>query len=1132
MQGEEDILKFWEEKGIFKKSESREGEAFTFYDGPPFASGLPHYGHLLASAIKDAIPRYQTMRGKQVHRRWGWDCHGLPVENIVEKELDLKVKKDIEEYGIEKFNKTAAETVTRFVSDWKRIIPRFGRFVDMDDDYRTMDPEYTESVWWVFKTLYDKGLIYEGYKTMHLCPRCETTLANFEVNQGYKDITDISVTVKCAVEGEPNTFFLAWTTTPWTLPGNVALAINPQVIYCNVKIQSSNEEYILAKERIGNVIKTGYEIVKEYKGSELVGKKYTPLFDYYSNNATLKNHERGWQVYAAEFVTTEEGTGIVHIAPAFGEDDYALSQREDLPFVQHVAPDGKMRPEVKDFAGELAKPKDDHQRTDILVLKYLAAKNCLFAKEKIVHSYPHCWRCDTPLLNYAANSWFVKVTDIKDDLVRANNEVKWVPAHVKEGRFGKWLEGARDWAISRTRFWGAPIPVWKCEKCGEKKVVGSIADLIALSTPRNTYFAVRHGEAESNVGSYISSVSDAPDHLTEQGRVEAENAAQELSNYGINLIISSPFVRTRETAQLIQNALGLPNEAVLFDVRLGELDAKESHGKSWSEHFALYGAKINRFLTHQGTEENYADVQARVMDLLYSLDDQYEGKTILIVSHGLPLSLMQSAVQRLRHQDIATIPNMGGVFKTGEVKKLNFTPLPRNERFVLDLHRPHIDAMTTSCFCGGVMRRVPDVFDCWFESGAMPYGQAHYVGTPQKDFDPEHNIGFPADFIAEGLDQTRGWFYSLLVLGVALFKKSPYKGVVVNGLIVAEDGQKMSKKLKNYPDPLEIIERYGADALRYYLLSSPVVRAEDINFSERGVAEVYRKNVVRLRNVLSFYQTFAQEQGGSAREKSSHILDRWINARSAELERAVRDGFDAYEIDRAIKPIALFIDDLSTWYLRRSRERIKEGGQDAVHAGETLRSTLKHLALMSAPAMPFIAEEIYQVVRAPKDPESVHLALWPNGGTVDTEVLTKMAETRDVVSRALELRAQKNIKVRQPLASLTTTQPFTEEYAALIRDEVNVKELKQGSELSLDTILTDELIKEGQIREVIRALQDARKEAGCDPKAQVVATIRTADASLRTLIERSSSTIQHEALVHTLIVQEGEGTELVVHITP
>jgi len=542
-QAEEELLRFWQENKIFEKSlngKAPKGD-YVFYDGPPFATGLPHYGHILASVLKDVVPRYKTMQGYRVPRRWGWDCHGLPLENMIEKELGLDTKKDIEEFGIEKFNKKANDSVSRYASDWKKIIPRVGRFIDMENDYKTLSPEYMESVWWVFKELYDKNLIYDGYKAMHICPRCETTLANFEVNLGYKDITDISVIAQFELTddsskmiGEGKTYILAWTTTPWTLPGNVALAVKPDIDYA--KISYGGKRFILAKDRLG-FINDEYKVLGTFKGEQLIGRRYKPLFDYYKN-IELENKENGWKIYGANFITTEDGTGVVHIAPAFGEDDMNLGKEYSLPFIQHVTTDGKFKSEITDFAGLPVKPKDDpsnpseqaHQSTDIEILKFLAHNDKLFDKEKLTHSYPHCWRCDTPLLNYAASSWFVNVEKIKDQIIENNKKINWIPEHLREGRFGKWLDGARDWAISRSRFWGAPLPVWKCDVCKEIKVVGSIDEIKEESENQFTkLILVRHAESEKNIAGVYDATLDTFG-LTKRGVREAKEVSSELKN--------------------------------------------------------------------------------------------------------------------------------------------------------------------------------------------------------------------------------------------------------------------------------------------------------------------------------------------------------------------------------------------------------------------------------------------------------------------------------------------------------------------------------------------------------------------------------------------------------------------------
>jgi len=956
---EEETLAFWNERKIFEKTleKSAPNGEYVFYDGPPFATGLPHYGHIVASVIKDVVPRYFTMRGYHVPRVWGWDCHGLPIENIVEKELGFKHKKDILHMGVAAFNERCRERVLTYASEWEKIIPRIGRWADMKNAYRTMDKPFMESVWWVFKQLYDKGLVYEDYRSMHICPRCETTLSQQEVSEGYKDVKDIAVTVKFELVDEPGTFLLAWTTTPWTLPGNVAIAVNPDIEYVRVNIPRLEDEevilheenYILAKSRLDahkpilEVLKYDARKLETIMGRDLVGKRYKPPFDYYINDKNLKNRENGWKVYAADFVTTDTGTGIAHEAPAFGADDWALLKQVNLPFVQHVNGDGTMKPEVKDFAGVEVKPRSEEDNvrlgTDIAILKYLQEHNLFFSKENIAHSYPHCWRCDTPLLNYATSSWFVKIEAQKDEILRNARPINWSPEHIKEGRWGKWLEGARDWSISRQRFWASVIPLWRCEKCKTARVFGSAQELEEVS-----------------------------------------------------------------------------------------------------------GKKID------------------------------------------------------------------------------------------DLHKHIVDDIVFSCWqCDGEMHRIPDVLDTWFDSGSMPYGERHYPFENKEKFEKV----FPAQFIAEGLDQTRAWFYYMHILAVSIFGRNAFQNVIVNGIVLAEDGKKMSKKLKNYPDPMEVVEKYGADALRFYLLSSPVVGAENLSFSEKGVDEVVKKNIGRLGNVLAFYQLYAND---TPRDwKSGNILDRWILLRLDELIREVTKGFETYQLDAASRPITGFIDDLSVWYVRRSRDRFKtadfsasaaslrdpaessavsqstspdsasprlafeaeKSALDKRNALATLRYALHDLSRVMAPITPFFAEYIFQAVRESEDEESVHLTNWPEAratanfiqrifgaGKDDEQLLSAMSFARDAVTNALMQRSEAGIKVRQPLTKLTIKHEgpepiFWKDIAQIISDEVNVKSSVLGARTELDTAITPELREEGAVRDFVRSVQEARKKAKLTPRDKV-----------------------------------------------
>ncbi|MFN3188156.1 MAG: class I tRNA ligase family protein [Candidatus Paceibacteria bacterium] len=1109
---EESILAFWNEHDIFNKSVATPAgdapkEDFVFYDGPPFATGTPHYGHILASAIKDAIPRYKTMQGYRVERKWGWDCHGLPLENLIEKKLGLATKRDIEAYGVKNFNEAARDTVMEYADYWKMAIPRMGRWADMENDYKTMDSTYTESVWWVFSELHKKGLVFEGFKTMHLCPRCGTTLSNFEVNLGYKDIKDIAVTVKLPLldkEGAiTDTSLLVWTTTPWTLPGNLAAAVNKDFEYVKVLVkgEAGEEKVILAKGRLAQLGDAQYEILEEVKGSDLVGLSYQPPFSYLQNEEFEKTN--AFKIWHADYVELgTEGTGAVHIAPAYGEDDMQLAKANGVPIIHHVDADGHFMPFVTDFAGKLVKPKDDdsagvdHKDADIEILKALQNAGKIFKKENITHSYPHCWRCDTPLLNYATTSWFVNVPKIKDELVAQNDAVKWVPEHVGTNRFGKWLEGARDWAVSRQRYWGAPLPIWKNPKSGEYKVIGSLAELQSYLPKRgNTYTIMRHAEAQSNIGGVIDAVPDEENPLTEKGKTDAVAAAQALKDKGVTRIVHSGMQRARLTAEIVAHELGLPASAVTEDVRMQEFKVGPMwEGKTWAEFNAQFKSEEEKFIKQSEGGESRYDLIKRVGEFLYDYDATCENEHTLVIGHGSSLFALESVAQGADYDQMITLKKKG-YLKNTEARPLPFVPLPHNDKYELDYHRPYIDEIELFDTDGTKLERIKDVFDCWFESGSMPYGQHHYpFSCDEGTFAKEK---FPAEFIAEGLDQTRGWFYSLIVLGTALFGESPYQNVIVNGLVMAEDGKKMSKSLRNYPDPMELVDRVGADAVRYYLLSSPIIRGEDLNFSEKEVTEQMRKNIGRLHNVLAMYEMYAD--GTTAGGDSAHVLDRWIIARLNQLITEVTAGYESYELDKATRPIADFIDDVSVWYLRRSRERLKSDDvADKALALGTLRFVLRELAKVMAPVMPFYAEHLYLAVKEESEAESVHLTKWPKVDAFDPVVIDEMGMVREFVTLALEARTKANIKVRQPLQTLLLNVEMGDEYKSVIADEVNVKEIVYGegqeARLVLDTNLTPELLSEGAVREVMRTIQDMRKAGGLEPADRIMLTIDTDEA--------------------------------------
>lgn len=954
---EQGVLKFWEENKIFEKSleASKDRQPYIFYDGPPFATGLPHYGHILASTIKDAVPRYQTMKGHFVRRRWGWDCHGLPIENIVEQNLKISGKKQIEEMGVERFNQVCRDNVLKFVGEWGKMVKRMGRWVDFDDSYKTMDTNFMESVWWALKQIWDKGLIYEDRKVLLYCSRCETPISNFEVamDNSYRDITEESVFAKFKLLPRQriindltndNTYVLAWTTTPWTLPGNTSLNIGADIKYVLVEIEGVR--YILAKDRL-SVLQEPYEIVAEFPARAIEGLSYEPLYPEFAKamastpGVTPEQASRLNKIFIADFVTTTDGTGIVHNAAMYGEEDYLLAKAKNLPRVDMLDHQGKyLQAAPENLRGVFFKDADK------IILAELKEKGLVYKTESYLHSYPHCYRCGTPLFYNALPAWFINIQSVKPQLLKNNQDINWYPAHLKEGRFGKSMEQAPDWNISRNRFWATALPFWKCSMSDCKNVmcVGSINELRSNS--------------------------------------------------------------------------------VNFD-------------------------------------EVYANYES-------------------------PITNSDNTQSEIRKSEI-------------------------------DLHRPYIDQIKLKCpKCTGIMNRVPEVVDCWVESASMPFAELHYPFENQELFKSR----FPADFVAEYIAQTRAWFYVMHVVSTLEFGSAPFKHVVTTGNILAEDGSKMSKSKNNYPDPWILIDKYGIDAIRFYLLTSPVMNGDDFNFSEKGVVEVSRKVNLLLYNVWSFLRMYYKGTAQKSMPESNNVLDLWILAKLSELNAQVTKYLDEYNTVKAGKDIAEFINDLSNWYLRRSRDRIKMQGEDGQKACQVLSFVLAEVSKMLAPYMPFLADFIYKDVTGE---ESVHLTAWSNleNLALDKTVIEKMEVVREAVTLGLAIRKEKSLPVRQPLAAFGIklgegAQTLAEEFVQLILQELNVKGYKDSFEadtgivtapgmktvksFSLDINLTPELKEEGVARELERQIQDLRKKSGLKVGELVDLYYNTQDEKLESIL--------------------------------
>lgn len=936
---EEEMLDAWEKEKTFEASLELRKNAphYSFYDGPPFANGLPHFGHSLVTSIKDAIGRYRTMRGFYVERRNGWDTHGLPVEFAIEKEFGVSGKKQILNLGIDRFNDACRNSVFKYKSDWEDFFRRIGRWTDTENAYATIDTSYTESVWWMLGQVHEKGLLYKGYKSMPYCPRCETPISNFELNEGYKDdVPDPSVFIKFELAEEPGTSLLGWTTTPWTLPGNAALAVDEKADYVTVELTEDGdgwrrgEKLIFAKDRLEllDLRKAEYKVIETKKGKELLGLRYKPLYEL----AKIDEEERraAWKVYHDDAVSLDDGSGILHVAPRYGETDLALGQRVGLPLILTADASGRMAENMGEFAGIFFKEADP------LIVADLTKKGRIFAAETFTHTYPFCYRCDSPLLYFAIDSWYVQVSAIRDQLLKTANQIEWTPSHIKHGRFGRWLEGARDWGISRNRFWGAPLPIWVNEK-------------------------------------------DDSDY-----------------------IVISSFKQLKELA--------------------------------------------------------------------------------------------------------------------GE------------DTDVSDVHRPFIDQVIIEKD-GKVYRRVEEVFDCWFESGSMPVAQQHFPFENKDKFDDT----FPADYIGEGLDQTRLWFYVLHVLSTIAFDKPAYKHVLVNGMVMAADGQKLSKRLRNYPPVEEVFAEEGADMLRFYLLSNDqALGADYMRFSRDAMVDLKRNVFMTVWNVYSFLSTYAEiDKWQPAKKlvepKTDNVLDQWLLSRLNQVILEMTESADNYQLARAIRPLRELVDDLSNWYVRRSRRRFwkseDDGDKSAAYA--TLHYSLVRISQLLAPWSPFFSDKLYRELTIGMDmPKSVHLTDWPEAGEVNEQVVSQMQSARAAVTAGLAQRADAGIKARQPLSKLTLMGPeeLPDSLLKVVAEEVNVKEVIQRRtdelQIELDTFITPELAAEGLMRDAVRHIQNARKQAGLQVEDRINLVLSTPDTELKGALQIYENLISGETLTTSLKVTD------------
>ncbi len=1088
---EEKVLKFWKDNEIFQKSVKRRQRArdFVFYEGPPTANAKAGFHHVLARIYKDIVCRYKTMKGFRVLRKAGWDTHGLPVELEIEKKLGLRSKKDIEKFGIAAFNKECRRSVWNYKQDWEKLTERIGFWVDMDDPYITYEPEYIESVWWIIKRIFQKGLLYKGYKVVPYCPRCGTSLSSHEVALGYEKVKENSVYLRFKIVSRDTQWkdvsIISWTTTPWTLPGNVALAVNPELEYgIFPDPQDEKKKIVMAKGAFQNLLSkhifpkeyeekfsgSQFSQVETFKGSSLLGKEYEPLFDV----PQLKT-EKSYKVYPADFVKEEEGTGVVHTAVMYGEEDYDLGKKVGLPTFHTVDQSGRFIKGLPDLEGLYVKDAS----TESLILQLLKKRGTLFAQELYEHDYPFCWRCKSALLYYAKESWFINMQKVKKDLIANNRKINWVPSHLKEGRFGEWLRDLKDWAFSRERYWGTPLPVWQCGKCKKTEVIGSLKDLISQKFSDNNYYVLRHGQTAYQLKKADFTYpwpEKKPVKLTEKGIKQVEKSAKELKNKKIDLIYSSDIFRTKQTAGIVSKKLGV--KEVVFDKRLRDFNLGVYHGDKKEKFYKDFPLAEESFYARPPKGgENWGGVRKRMFDYLEEIDKKHRKKNILIISHGDPLWLLEGVFKGWSDKELLRKKILKKSIQTGEWRKLEYKKIPLDGQGKVDFHRPYIDKVKFRCpECGGNTERVPDVIDCWFDSGSMPFAQYHYP------FDKK--ILFPANYICEAVDQTRGWFYTLHAISGLLGKGPAFKNVISVGHILDEKGEKMSKSKGNVIDPRQIIEKYGVDAVRwcFFTINRP---GDSKLFSEKDVDQALKKFILTYWNSWVFLRTYAPKGIGPKFSGSSDLLDKWIISKLNGLVLQATSQFESYGITSAARAIENFVvNDLSLWYIRRSRKRFQkpESKKELRESSQTLSFVLHVLSRLTAPFIPFLSDHIYQGKF-----KSVHLDDWPRADKklIDEKLERQMEKVRQTVTEALKERSNAGIKIRQPLAELQVPLKLQKELEDLIKEEVNVKKVSFGKSLKLDTDITPALKEEGNIREIIRHIQEMRKKAGYKPKDRI-----------------------------------------------